>query len=300
MRILVAGGSGFIGAAFTARAAAAGHEVIVAGRSPPRAVPGAAGVLQRSLAALAEDLDELARADVVVHCAWSTVPSTASAAPVADIRDNLEPSVGLLEALRAIGGRRFVFLSSGGAVYGEPRHLPVPEDHPLTPISAYGVSKVACEGYIRLYSMLHGLESVVIRPSNPYGPSQTKIGLLGLISTFVARFHAGEPVTVFGDGETVRDYIAVDDVASLMLAACESRCTGVFNCGAGIGHTINDIIALIERVGGAPLRVDRRPPRKFDPAAVVLDVRRAAESFGWQPRIPIEEGLAAMMRAPRP
>jgi UDP-glucose 4-epimerase len=198
----------------------------------------------------------------------------------------------LFEAMREHGNRRILFLSSGGAVYGVPRETPMREDHPTDPISPYGVVKLAIEKFLGSYAANHGFRPAIVRPANPYGPDQGKLGQLGAVWTFLHTIQHGGTATLFGDGSIVRDFVHVDDLCRLMLACIEQQCDGVFNCGGGGGGTsLGDLIALIEQVTGKTLALDRRPARSFDPPAIVLDVERARSQLGWEPRISLPEGI---------
>lgn len=136
----------------------------------------------------------------MVHLVSTTVSATSNLDPVADIQGNLVAAVQLLQAMRGTEARRLVFLFSGGTVYGIPRIDPVPEDHPLAPISSYGVVKVAIEHYLHMERQLHGLDYVVLRAANPYGPRQSHAGVQGIIGTYLWKIARGEPIEIWGDG----------------------------------------------------------------------------------------------------
>ncbi|WP_332689556.1 NAD-dependent epimerase/dehydratase family protein, partial [Devosia sp.] len=178
MRIVVVGGNGFIGSHFVAAAVRAGHEITVSGSNPQPRYPHGLPFrfLPGGLDALAEAGDVLAGADAICHFASNSIPSSSNADPLGDIEGNLRPTVRLLEALRRIGGKRIVYLSSGGAIYGRPQTTPMREDHPTNPMSSYGIVKLAVEKYLALYSDQDGHRTTVIRPANPYGPGQGTFG----------------------------------------------------------------------------------------------------------------------------
>lgn len=294
MKALVLGGCGFIGSHVVDALLAAGHQVSIVDRSPLRRdcdwhdVECFLGDLNQ--------LDVLARAlvgvDVVYHLVSTTFPSSSNLDPVADIEGNLIATVRLLDLMRQAGCRRIVYFSSGGTVYGEPTVVPVDESQPLKPICSYGIVKVAIENYLFMYDRLYGLQPVVLRASNPYGPRQGKTGLQGLIGTVLNRLHLGQSMTIWGDGETVRDYIFVKDLARLALVAGEDAIhTGVFNAGSGRGYSVNELLALASQVTGIESCVDRQPPRAFDVHRIVLAVEAARTTFDWQPTTSIEDGL---------
>jgi len=298
MRIVVAGGNGFIGSHFVAAAVSKGHKVTVVGHRASPVVPHGRTFefLPGGLLALSEAPELLARTDIVCHFASNSIPASSNENPAADIEDNLVGTVRLLEAMRKTGSRRLLFLSSGGAIYGRPQTTPINEDHPLNPMSSYGVVKLAIEKYLRMYQENYGFSPIVIRLANPYGPGQTNLGQLGAVNTFLHLALNGEIATLWGDGSTVRDFVYVSDVTSLMLAAVESEVTGTFNCGAGVGTSLLALIALIEKTTGKVLQKQFGQPRPFDPPEVVLDVTRARETFGWQPRVPLAEGIDLTLR----
>ncbi len=293
MHIIVLGGNGFIGSHFVKHAVGAGHRVTVVDLMPTlRHRHGMAfDFWPGGTADLANATDLLRSADAIVHCAYSTVPATANADPARDITDNLVPLVALLEAMDAAGLQRIVYLSSGGAVYGRPRMMPIPEDHSLDPISAYGVTKVASEKYLGMYAENRGLRPVVLRPANPYGVDQGKVGLLGAVTTFLNLLATGETATIWGDGSIVRDFVHVDDMSRLILAAVEQDVPGVYNCGSGSGCSLNALVDTIEMVTGRRLPLRHEPARGFDPPEIILDITAARTAFGWQPQVSIEEGI---------
>ncbi|MBD8679955.1 NAD-dependent epimerase/dehydratase family protein [Sphingomonas sp. CFBP 13720] len=293
MHIIVLGGNGFIGSHFVKRAVAAGHRVTVFDLlAKPRHDHGMAFDFRlASTADLAADIGLLRAADVVVHCAYSTVPATANANPARDITDNLIPLVALLDAMCVAGLRRIVYLSSGGAVYGPPQMVPILETHPLDPISAYGVTKVAAEKYLGMYAVNRGLRPAVIRPANPYGVDQGKVGLLGAVTTFLNLLAAGEAATMWGDGSIVRDFVHIDDVSRLLLAAAEQDRPGIYNCGSGVGCSLAALIETIDRITGRQLMVKYAPARDFDPSEIVLDINAAHRAFGWEPCVSLEAGI---------
>lgn len=293
MHIVVAGGNGFVGRAFVARLVASGHAVTVASRDGA-APPGANG-LAGGLAALVDRPDLLAEADVVCHLASATIPSSSMADPIADIDQNLGPLIALLEAMRATGNRRILFVSSGGAVYGVPDAVPIPEDHPRSPISHYGMGKKMMEDYLDFYAREHGFATAVIRPANPYGPGQGKVGQLGAVTTFFRLIEEGRQATLFGDGSTVRDFVHVDDLAALMLRVVETGASGTWNCGGGVGTSLAELIGLIEAATGKVLAIDRQPARPFDPPAIVLDISRAREELGWVPQVALAKGIDGLL-----
>ncbi len=301
MRALVIGGNGFIGSSLVVRLRGQGVAVRVLDPAAPRAGVDWTGVgfVAGTLAEpdrLGEALDDV---QVVYHLASTTVPGTSNLDPVADVEGNLVGTLRLLQAMQARGVRRIVFFSSGGTVYGNPKVFPVPESHPLCPISSYGVVKASIEAYLAMYDQLGLIDPLVLRPSNPYGPRQSTSGVQGAIGAFLRCAREGRPVTVWGDGETVRDYLHVEDLVALAVTAGQGGAKGVFNVGSGEGHTLLDLCRIIGDVTGRELEVRHEPGRSFDVRRVVLDISAASAKFGWSPRVSLPEGIADTWNALR-
>ncbi|OIO67082.1 MAG: NAD-dependent epimerase [Zetaproteobacteria bacterium CG1_02_53_45] len=298
MKVLVMGGNGFIGSHVVDHLLAGGHKVRVFDRAPERYREPLKRVEYR-LGGF-DDTFQVAEAlqgmDAVCHLISTTVPGTSNLDPVADVQSNLINTLLLLEQMRKKGMKRILYLSSGGTVYGNPESSPIREDHPLNPISSYGVVKVAIEKYLNMYQQLYGLEPVILRPSNPYGSRQGHSGVQGLIGTLLARTLAGEALEVWGDGSVVRDYMHVSDLARLCVTALESDSCGVYNAGSGQGHSINEIITLIRDAIDQQLQVNYRESRAFDVKEVVLDISRAKAAFGWQPKVSLADGISDQLQ----
>jgi len=297
MKVLVLGGNGFIGSHVVDQLLAAGHKVRVFDRSPERYREPLKQVEYRL--GRFDDIFQVAEAlqgvDVVCHLISTTVPGTSNMDPVADVQNNLVNTLSLLEQMRKKGLRRILYLSSGGTVYGNPESSPVCEDHPLKPISSYGVVKVAIEKYLYMYQQLYGLQPVILRPSNPYGPRQGHAGVQGLIGTLLVRAMASETLEIWGDGSIVRDYMDVSDLAQLCVKVVESDACGTFNAGSGEGYSINQIITMIRDMTGGTSEVCYKPARAFDVQEVVLDISRALQQFNWKPNVKLSTGIRDQM-----
>ena len=295
MHIIIVGGNGFIGRHFAARAQQAGHRITIVGRS--RDYCGPHDYLPGGQVALAANTALLAQADLVCHLASSSIPATANADPISDVQANLVDTLRLIEAMRGSGNGHLLYLSSGGAIYGAPACVPTGEDHPLEPLSAYGIAKLAVEKYLAMYARTGALRSIIIRPSNAYGSGQTSYGQLGAVTTFLNLSLSGETATIWGDGSVIRDYVHVSDLCELMLRAAEGRGTGIYNCGSGRGISLLQLMTLIEGITGKPIRRDMRPARSFDPREIVLDTSRAQAAFGWKPKVSLEAGIRMLLQS---
>jgi UDP-glucose 4-epimerase len=231
--------------------------------------------------------------EVVYHVAWAGIHETSIKDPVRDIKMNLVPSVGLLEASREAGVARVVFASSGGTVYGMPDRLPIAEDHPTHPISGYGITKLAVEHYLRMYSHLYGMPSVIVRPSVAYGPRQNPRRRQSAVTVFIYHALLGEPIIIWGDGEVTRDYIFVEDLidALLLAAHVNTSSTSVFNLAGPRAYTLNELIREIENTLAVRMQVHYEPARRFDVPAVRLDTQAAARILKWQPDTGLPEGI---------
>lgn len=302
MIALVTGANGFLGSALVTALAARGHEVIAAVRKPG-SIDAQRGVREAVFDLSNGDAEWkaiLAPADVIYHLAWSSLPATSDIDPVGDASENIVGAVRMLKALEDRDGVRFVFASSGGTVYGEMTGPTALESQVTAPISAYGMSKLAVEGYLGLFGRLRGLDHVSLRIANPFGPRQTGTRNFGAIATFARRGLNGEPITIWGDGRTVRDYVYLDDVVDALLAAGEKRGgPRILNVGSGVGRSLNDLIAAIESEIGRPLDVRYEKARGFDIGANVLDTRLAIQALGWRAATPFAEGLACLVSALR-
>lgn len=309
---LILGGCGFIGRHVALLLARSGHRVTLADRAQPRHQahePAAALIGWQFCEFASADWDVLvADADVVHHYAWGSLPATANANPLGDLLGNVGATVALLDALvrRGHAGRktaRVVFASSGGTVYGRLHATPVPEDHTVAPITAYGAGKATAETYLGLYRALHGLDCRVARIANPYGAGQDLSRGLGAVTTFLHAAISGEPITIWGTGEVVRDYIHISDAARglVRLATVPVPAEHVFNLGSGTGTSLNGIVHVLEQQFG-PLAVTRTETRPFDVPVSILDIARAREMLGWTPHLSFADGIArtiADLRAER-
>jgi UDP-glucose 4-epimerase len=293
-RCLVLGAGGFIGLNLCRALLRAGAVVHGYGRPPawPDALPDLRWTRAEfgDTAALAAALEG---AEVVFHLLGGSVPAAAERDPAADLRINGVASVELLGLCRAAGVRRMVFVSSGGTVYGVPRILPIPEDHPTDPISAYGIHKLLVEKHLGLLAHRHGLHSVVLRAANPYGPFQSPDRGQGVIAALIARRLAGLPVEVWGDGQVVRDFLHVEDlVAAMLRAAVHAGEERLFNVGSGTGRSILDVVASVDAMLGLRgAEVHHRPSRPVDVPVNVLDITRIQRVLGWAPRTDWMAGL---------
>ncbi len=233
--------------------------------------------------------------DVVHHYAWSTVPSSADRDPVGDLDGNVRPTLALLEAMRARGGGRIIFASSGGTVYGLLRQIPANEDQPVEPISIYGVGKATVERYLSVYRNQHNIDARIARLSNPFGVGQNLAGNQGAATMFLHRSVAKEQIRIFGDGSVVRDYIHVADAADALVALATldlpPEAPHVFNIGTGVGVSLNEILDVLAHCLGRQLDIERTPGRAYDVPVNVLDVSRIRQWLGWSARLSFEEGI---------
>jgi UDP-glucose 4-epimerase len=299
-RYAITGGTGFLGQALARQLDLSGHHAVIALRSRP------AGSEREWLHYDLDDLstiENLVCADVsgIFHLAWSTIPSTAQRNPAADVRTNLVGTVALFQALSSVPSVPLVFVSSGGTVYGHPECLLIPEKHRLRPINA---CKVSAEHFADLFWSMHKLDVRIARLSNPFGEGQNLSKLQGAASVFATKILGGESISIWGDGETVRDYIYVDDAASGIAAVMHHRVSEqpnvpVYNVGSGKGLSLNSLIQIIGDAAGRPVKVEYRPARSFDVAANVLDITRIASDIGWRPRYSTSEGLQKFIAALR-
>lgn len=298
MRILVTGGTGFIGSHVVARLLRAGHTLRVMAHSAARS-PELRFIDEQTELVLGDlsDRSTLQRAltgmESVVHLAWSTVPKNATADPAFDVQSNVIGTLHLLEQAKAQALRKFVFISSGGTVYGRPERHPIPEAHPTHPISAYGLSKLTVEKYLYLYHALHGLDYTVLRVANAYGERQNLRKGQGVIGVWLQRIMQQKPIEIWGDGSVIRDYVYVGDVAEAVyqvLHTPESRAQ-TFNVGSGNGQSLREVAATLQHVMRVEPDIRYLPGRNFDVPANVLDISRIRKVIGWTPQVSFETGL---------
>lgn len=300
MNILVLGGAGFIGRHLCAALAAAGNRVCAFDRPPAHGIwPDIAGVrwLAGDFADQAAFAAVPAEADIVVHLISSSIPATSNVTPLCDLQHNVVATLGLLDTIVSRPRRpTVIFLSSGGTVYGIPRTIPIPEEHPTDPLCAYGIGKLAIEKYLALYQRLHGLEYRVLRPANPYGAYQSIHSGQGVIPAFLHKALRNEPLEIWGDGSVIRDYFHISDLVAAIIAAVEYRGgERIFNIGSGSGHSLNDLLGMIRELLGRDVACRYLPARACDVPVNILDTSRARTELGWQPLVPLSAGMARML-----
>ncbi|MDP2469850.1 MAG: NAD-dependent epimerase/dehydratase family protein [Candidatus Palauibacterales bacterium] len=237
--------------------------------------------------------------DLISHHAAQIDVRVSVDRPDHDASINIMGLLNLLEAAVKGGVRRFLYVSSGGVVYGEPDEFPVPETAPKRPLSPYGVSKLAGEHYLHFYREIHGLEGVSLRYSNVFGPRQDPHGEAGVVAIFARCVLEGRTLTVYGDGEQTRDYVYVGDVAKANLLAALTDVSGstgmdevAFNVGTGVETSVNELARAVMRVAGRVVPVEHAPARAGELQRSCLDSGRLA-GLDWRPAGELEDGLAA-------
>ena len=300
MRALVTGGAGFIGSNLVDALLARGDEVTVVddlstGRREnlDDALSKGARLKEASIRepdALAEIFGE-AKPEVVFHMAAQIDVRRSAEDPAFDASVNVGGTINVLQATRTAGARRLVNTSTGGAIYGEAQQIPAPESHPNAPEAPYGQSKFAAEGYCELFQRLFGVSTVSLRYGNVYGPRQDPLGEAGVVAIFCGKIRTGERPVIFGDGLQTRDYVHVHDVVSANLAAAESDANGPINIGTGVETNVLDLVEALAPHAHADFTPDHQPARPGEVRHIAIDASRAREVLGWEPKVPLGEGL---------
>ena len=302
-RALVTGGAGFIGSHVADLYLARGYDVTIVDNlaSGSRSnVPESAEF--RELDITSPDAAALVRNgefDVISHLAAQIDVRRSVAEPVYDATVNILGTINLLEAVRrAAKPARFVFSSTGGAIYGDfvtpPNREPMPKD----PESPYGIAKLSAELYMAAYGRLYGIDTVALRYANVYGPRQDPHGEAGVVAIFCGRILDGRPLTVFGAGTQTRDYVYVGDVARANLAAAERPLPArgqvdarAFNVGTGVETSVVELATTLQRAADSDVPVEHAPARAGELQRSAVDIAKAAEHLGWRPEVKLEDGL---------
>jgi UDP-glucose 4-epimerase len=239
-----------------------------------------------------EEVFEEEKPEVIDHHAAQMDVRRSVAEPLFDASVNILGSLNLLELARRYEVKRFIYVSTGGAVYGEPVYLPCDEEHPINPICPYGASKHTVEHYLYMYQEMYGLEYVVLRYPNVYGPRQDPHGEAGVVAIFTGQMLAGEKLVINGDGDQERDFVYVEDCARANLLALKTEnANAVYNLGFGRGTTVNEIFSTLKPITGYPLEVVHGPAKLGETRRIFLDATKASQSLGWEPFTDLKAGL---------
>ena len=307
-KALITGGAGFIGSHVADRFLHAGWRVeIVDNLSSGRRenLPAAAGFTEMDIGT--PDARSMVRGggfDAICHLAAQIDVRKSVADPVFDARTNVVGTLNLFQGVVESGRRtRFIFSSTGGALYGDFSAPPSGEESPKEPDAPYGASKLAAEYYLAAAARLYGLDLIALRYANVYGPRQDPHGEAGVVAIFCGRILEGRPLTAFGDGKQTRDYVFVEDVARANLAAATAELPPVagvdaraFNIGTARETSVLDLAASIARAAGEPLVIDHAPARPGELQRSAVRIDKAARWLGWRPEISLDDGIARTFR----
>ncbi len=294
MKILVTGGAGFIGSHIADAFLKRGHSVdILDNLSTGREenIPAEARFYKHSI-----NDDEVAkilknRYDAICHYAAQIDVRKSVRDPVGDLRDDIIGSVNLFRFAVQNGVGKFVFASSGGAIYGEQEQFPANEDHPINPASPYGLHKWMVEKYLHYFHTTADIKYTALRYANIYGPRQNSASEAGVISIFSEKLLSGSETLIFGNGEQTRDFVFVDDAVNAAVKAVEKEYCGCLNIGTGIETTINDIFDVLKKEINSGQQRLYAPAKQGEQFRSVLDSKSAEKLLGWVPEIALREGL---------
>ena len=295
-KILITGGAGFIASHVAEAVLADGHEVVIVdnlstGRKEN--VPRAARLVEMDITDQegVERIFQQERFEVVIHHAAQIDVRASVAGPQFDARVNIIGSLNLLQAGKKIGLNKFIFASTGGAIYGEQDYFPADENHPMRPVSPYGIGKMAVEKYLFFYHRDCGLNYVILRYGNVYGPRQNPHGEAGVVAIFAKKMLRNEEPIINGDGRQTRDYVYVTDVARANRFALNYRECGIFNIGTGQENDVVRLFQLLKSCLHSDAPEKHGPPAAGEQARSVLDASRARKELGWKPEVSLEEGM---------
>ena len=302
MKCLILGGAGFIGSHLAEGLLQAGHQVRIFDRPnvirpPTLAADDRVEWLDGDFGNEEDVARVLEGCPAIFHLVCTTLPRSSNDNPIYDVQTNLIGSVRLLDLARAAAVQKVIFVSSGGTVYGRTNADPIPETHPTDPIVSYGVTKLAIEKYLHIYSALYGVDYCVLRLANPFGERQRVAAAQGAVTVFLHQALHGRTIEIWGDGTVKRDYIYIKDAIGAFLRALSyDGAQRVFNIGSGQGRSLNEILAAIEQLLGQRVARKYTAARTFDVPSNVLDISRARDLLGWAPATPFSEGLARTLR----
>ena len=297
MRVLIIGGYGFIGSHVAETMLERGDDVRIfdrpgASKSRIARIEKEVEIIEGDFTVPEDILAALESVDAVAHLACTTTPATSNADIAADVQTNLVGTLKMLNAVVESGVERVLFASSGGTIYGPAEDIPIAEDRPTAPVCSNGIHKLAVEKYLALLNRLHGLEWTALRASNPYGIAQSPDSGQGAVSAFAHAMKKGNIIHIWGDGETVRDYFHVSDLADAYAEVLQNPPPSrIYNIGSGRGTSLNELIKILSKVSGIEPKVEYLPARASDVPANVLDCSRAGSELGWAAKISIEDGV---------
>jgi UDP-glucose 4-epimerase len=295
VKILVTGAAGFVASHVADAYVNAGHEVVI--------VDDLSRGLIRNLNAKArfyrvdvrdrEAIEEIFRTEkptIVNHHAAQMDVRRGVREPLFDAQVNIIGSLNLIESALAHGTKRFIYISSAGAGYGEPEQKLVPEDYPINPITPYGISKHTVEHYLFTFQFLYQMPYVVLRYGNVYGPRQNSQGEAGVFAIFSEQMLGGIQPVIYGDGKKIRDYVYISDVVAANVAALELGTNEIFNVSSGVETTDLEVFERVRELVGRPVEPKYVPRRPGEIDKISLDVSKAARMLRWVPQVSLAEG----------
>jgi UDP-glucose 4-epimerase len=292
--ILILGANGFIGRHLMHRLIARGERVIALLHKPPELTQPDIESVIRPFNKPEDFAHLLNQARLIIHVASSSTPGLTAGKPLIELESNLKPSIALLEALQNAPHCSLVYLSSGGTLYGDTiAHLATEIDN-IRPKSYYGAGKAAIEHFIHAMAAQFNHPAIILRPSNLYGPGQTVRNGFGIIPTAFQCIQDYRPLTIWGDGSAIRDYLYIDDFIRLCIDVIDQPiASGVqlFNAASGQGVSVIELINKISHITDQHLQIHFDSHRAVDVARIVLDPQKAASQYAWQPQVSLEQGL---------
>ena len=296
-RVLVLGGLGFIGSHLSRLLLAEGYSIrifdkLYGSRNLIADIQEKVEIEEGDAERPEDILRSLRDIDIAIDLIHTTVPGASMQDPAYDVQTNVAAHAGWLSQLHKARLRRIIYVSSGGTVYGIPQKNPIGEDHPTEPISSYGITKLAIEKYIAMYANIQGIDYRICRPANVYGEGQHLHVGQGAIGVFLEQCLKKQPIEIWGDGTVSRDYVYVVDMVRAIVQLIAHQGKGrVFNISSGVGHSLNDIIAIIRDDLQIPVKVNYAKARKFDVPVNILDSSRLMRETGWKPQIDMVDGM---------